>query len=69
VELNVQKAKSKLEMDIAQTKFDLANARQKLIVVQRAIPYCVQEELKVYLEVESLENGLAYAESVLAERF
>jgi hypothetical protein len=56
-------------MDIAQTKFDLANAKQKLAVIQRSVPYCVQEELKVYLEVESLEDGLLFAESILAERF
>lgn len=56
-------------MDIAQTKFDLASARQKLVVVQRSVPYAVHEELKVQQEVNSLEEGLAFAQHILDVRF
>jgi hypothetical protein len=65
----VQKAKSKLEVDIAQTKLDLANARQKLATSKRAIPYKVQDEIAAFQEVQSLEEGLEYALDVLKERF
>jgi len=56
-------------VDISQTKFDLANAKQKLSKIQRAIPYNVQDEIKAYQEVESLEIGLEFAEAILKERF
>ena len=69
LELNVQKSKSKLEMDIAQTKFDLAEANQRLNTAARRIPYDVTLEIKVYEEIIALEAGLAYAEKVLSERF
>lgn len=69
LELDVQKSKSKLEVDISQTKYDLAEAKTKLANVQRKVPYSVQEEIKLHLEVEALEHGLAFAENVLKERF
>ncbi len=56
-------------MDIAQTKLDLANARQKLATSKRAIPYKVQDEIAAFQEVQSLEEGLEYALDVLKERF
>ncbi len=69
LDLNVQKSKSKLEVDISQTKYDLAAAKQKLAAVQRTIPYNVHDELKAYQEVVALEDGLAFAEEILALRF
>jgi len=54
---------------IATTKFDLANARQALSKTKAAIPYSVNAELSAYREVEALEEGLAFAEGILAERF
>lgn len=67
--LEVQKAKSNLEVTIATTKFDLANAKQALAKTKAAIPYSVNAELSAYREVEALEEGLAFAEGILAERF
>ena len=69
LELDVQKSKSKLEMAIAQTKFDLSEAKQKLARTQRANPYCVQAEISASQEVTGLEEGLKFAEKVLTERF
>jgi hypothetical protein len=69
LELDVQKSKSKLEVDISQTKFDIAQAKQRLLLSQRAIPYSVQNEIAAYQEVENLEAGLAYAQDVLDTRF
>jgi len=56
-------------MDIAQTKFDLAEANQRLAKAARRIPYDVITEIKIYEEIIALEAGLAYAEKVLSERF
>lgn len=56
-------------MDISQTKYDLAAAKQKLAAVQRTIPYNVHDELQAQLEVEALEKGLEFAEGILALRF
>jgi len=54
---------------IATTRFELAEAKQKLSDSQRANPYCVEEEMRAAQYVDDLEGGLAYAEKVLAERF
>ena len=56
-------------MAIAQTKFDLSEAKQKLAKSQRANPYCVQAEISASQEVTGLEEGLKFAEKVLTERF
>jgi hypothetical protein len=56
-------------VDISQTKYDLAKARQRLLDVRRANPYSVHKELEVTLEVQSLESGLEFALEVLKERF
>lgn len=56
-------------MDISQTKLDLAKAKQVLAKNKRRVPYDVSLEIKAYTEVKALEEGLAYAEKVLAERF
>jgi hypothetical protein len=58
-----------LELSIAKTKLDLAQAKQKLAESKRANPYKLDAELKANQEVEELEGGLAYAEKVLSERF
>jgi hypothetical protein len=67
--LDVQKAKSQLEVNIAQTTFDLAEAQQRLSDAKASNPYNLQREIKAYEEVESLTSGLAYAKKVLEERF
>lgn len=69
MELDVQKAKSKLEVSLAQTRVDLAEARQKFTDAKRANPYCLNTEIAAKQEVEALEGGLEYGEKVLAERF
>ena len=56
-------------MAIAQTKFDLSEAKQRLASTQRANPYCVQAEINANQEVKALEEGLSFAEKVLKERF
>ena len=67
--LEVQKAKSGLEVTIATTNLDLANAKQTLLKTQCAIPYSVNDEAAASEEVEALEKGLAFAKRILEERF
>ena len=69
LDLKVQEAKSSLEVTIATTKRDLAQAKQSLARYQASIPYNVKYEMEAYENVVALENGLAFAEKVLAERF
>lgn len=69
MDLKVQEAKSSLEVTIATTKRDLAQAKQSLARYQAAIPYNVSHEMHAHEEVVNLEAGLAFAEKVLAERF
>jgi hypothetical protein len=54
---------------VATTKRDLAQAKKRLSAAQSAVPYDVAKELSVSEEVTSLENGLAFAEKILVERF
>ena len=56
-------------MDIAQTVYDLAEARQKLHDTKKAVPYVVSKEIAAHETVVSLEAGLKYAQKVLRERF
>lgn len=69
MDLKVQESKSSLEVIIATTKRDLAVAKQDLTKTQAAVPYKVDREMEVYQNVTALEEGLAFAEKVLAERF
>ena len=69
MDLKVQEAKSSLEVTIATTKRDLAQAKQSLARYQASVPYNVKHEMEAYENVVALENGLAFAEKVLAERF
>jgi hypothetical protein len=69
LDLKVQEAKSSLEVTIATTKRDLAQAKQSLGRYQAAVPYNVKHEMEAHQEVVALEAGLAFAEKVLAERF
>ena len=69
MDLRVQEAKSSLEVTIATTKRDLAQAKQVLSRRQSAIPYSISNEMEAHEAVVALENGLAFAEKVLAERF
>lgn len=65
----MQEAKSNLEITIAKTTADLAKAKRKLETCKSAIPYDLQSEINAHADVKSLEDGLAYAKTVLAERF
>jgi len=56
-------------VSLAQTRVDLAEARQKFTDAKRANPYCLNTEIAAKQEVEALEGGLEYGEKVLAERF
>ncbi len=69
LDLEVQKAKSGLEVTIATTKLDLANAKQRLLKTQCAIPYSVEKEAEATQEVEDYTKGLAFAVKILKERF
>ena len=69
LELTVQQAKSQLEIDIATTKRDLSVSKRKLAETQSRIPYSIQYEINAAKEVKALEEGLAFAEAILAERF
>ncbi len=69
MDLTVQEAKSSLEVTVATTKRDLARAKSKLAEAMARVPYEVDRELSVYNEVKGLEEGLAFAQQVLAERF
>ena len=65
----MQESKSNLEVTIAKTKSDLAKAKRELTKTMSQVPYSLQSELNALSEVKSLEEGLAYAEQVLKERF
>jgi len=69
VALDVQKAKSTLEVSIAQTALDLAEATQRFNNAKGANPYSLQAEINAYQEVNSLKEGLEYAKKVLEQRF
>ena len=69
LDLKVQSAKSDLEITVATTKRDLAIARQKLSTTMSACPYSVHNEMQAHQQVRALEDGLAFAERVLSERF
>lgn len=69
LDLKVQEAKSNLEVTIATTNRDLAVAKRALDATKCAVPYNVQSELNANNAVVELENGLAFAQQVLAERF
>ena len=69
LELTVQQAKSQLEIDIATTKRDLSVAKRRLGETKSRVPYNIQYEINATKEVKALEEGLAFAEGILAERF
>jgi len=69
LELKVQTSKSNLEIQIATTNKDLADAKRRLLAAQSAYPYNVQEELTITEEISSLELGLDFAKKILSERF
>jgi hypothetical protein len=58
-----------LEVTVATTKRDLAVAKKKLVDTMSAVPYNIQAEMDAYQAVKALEDGLAYAQDVLASRF
>lgn len=58
-----------MEIDIATTKRDLSVAKRKLAEAQARVPYDVQVEINASKEVKALEEGIAFAERVLAERY
>lgn len=69
MELDVQRAKSVVELAVAKTNLDLAEAKQRLAEAKRANPYSLEAEIAAFNEVEGLEGGLEYAQKVLEERF
>ena len=69
LDLKVQESKSQLEIDIATTRRDLSLAKRKLADAQSRVPYDVQVEINASKEVKALEEGIAFAEKVLAERY
>jgi len=69
LELRVQESKSSLEIDIATTNRDLAQARKHLVQAQCASPYILQNEINALEQVESLERGLDLAKKILSDRF
>ncbi len=58
-----------MEVTIATTKRDLAMKRRELEECKRSLDYSVVKEAKVTQEVADLEDGLAFAEKILKERF
>lgn len=68
-DLQVQAAKSDLEMTIATTKRDLSNAKRDYEKSKRANPYSVVKERNQLDIVIALEEGLKFAEAILKERF
>lgn len=69
LDLKVQSAKSDLEITVATTKRDLAVAKQKLTQAMSASPYSVHDEMKAWVAVKELQEGLEFAQAVLNERF
>ena len=69
LDLQVQEAKSHLELSISQTKLDLAHANKALLKAQCAVPYNVANELAAMEKVNGLKEGLEFAQAILAERF
>jgi hypothetical protein len=48
---------------------DLAHANKALLKAQCAVPYNVANELAAMEEVSGLQEGLEFAQAILAERF
>lgn len=69
LDLKEQEAKSHLELSIAQTKLDLANAKKALVKAQCAVPYNIRAELEAVQNVEAKQAGLDFAVQILEERF
>jgi hypothetical protein len=47
----------------------LAVAKQKLTQAMSASPYSVHDEMKAWVAVKELQEGLEFAQAVLNERF
>jgi hypothetical protein len=58
-----------LEVTVAITSKDLAVAQKQLSKSKFAIPYSIEAEIEAHRAVKALEDGLAYAQYVLASRF
>ena len=69
LDLKVQEPKSQLEIDIATKRRDLSLAKRKLADAQARVPYDVQLEIDAAKNVKALEECIAFAEAVLAERY
>lgn len=69
LDLKFQEAKSSLEITVATTKRDLAQAEKAFTKTKSAFPYDIQAEIEAKTKVESLKAGLEYAEKVLKARF
>jgi len=69
LDLQVQSAKSEVEVTLATTKRDLARAKQALEKSKSATPYKPQDEMRCMEEVEAIERGIVFLERILKERF
>lgn len=56
-------------MSLAQGRVDLSRAKKDLANSQRAFPYNAVSEMLAAKKVTSLEEGIKFVETVLAERF
>jgi hypothetical protein len=64
-----EEAQHDVSGSILETKKQLAQKRRALAKAQSAVPYSLQNEINLVVEIETLEKGLEIAEKVLAERF
>lgn len=69
LDLKVQQAKSQLEVTIATSKRDLAQAKQQLEKAKSSLDYVVEAEITAAQKVEALEKGIAFATNILKTRF
>jgi hypothetical protein len=54
---------------ILETKKQLAQKKNALAKAQRAVPYSLQGEINLTVEIEVLKKGLSIAEDILKTRF
>ena len=69
LQFRAEEAQHDVQGAILETKKRLAAKRNDLAKAQRAVPYRLQTEINLTVEIETLEKGLAIAEAVLIERF
>jgi hypothetical protein len=68
-DLQTQKVRSSIEVQLAETKRDLASARKELHDIIRSKDYNIQDEIDKEAEIEAYESGIKKATQVLKSRF